>query len=133
MIGPKYGTLPIARNTGGIHDTVEPLDPESHRGNGFLFDHYSAEGFRWAIDQALAFFQRPTPDRVTELRRIMIHAIHEFCENTMAERYFHLYEQILERPLTKSPDEPTQLLTSPLPLPPALRTSCPPESISVAV
>ena len=83
MIGPKYGTLPIARNTGGIHDTVQQLDADRHLGNGFLFDHYNTEGFRWAIDTALAFYQRPRWEQIAEIRRVMAHASQEFNDQVM--------------------------------------------------
>ncbi|MGE9267250.1 MAG: glycogen synthase, partial [Verrucomicrobiales bacterium] len=53
MISPKYGTLAIAHDTGGIHDTVDHLNYEAGTGSGFLFGHYTPEGLRWAIDEAL--------------------------------------------------------------------------------
>ena len=53
MIAPKYGSLTIAHDTGGLHDTVDPLDIEHHHGNGFLFNVFNSEGLRWAIDRAM--------------------------------------------------------------------------------
>ena len=132
MIGPKYGTLPIARNTGGIHDTVEPLDADQHRGNGFLFEHYDAKGFRWAIDRALAFHQRPRWERVAEIRRIMSHAFDEFNDQVMCSKYFDLYEQILERPLTAAGTDQSRMLSAPMPVAPSGHDPCP-STFSVAV
>ncbi|MGC4016199.1 MAG: glycogen/starch synthase [Luteolibacter sp.] len=37
MIAPKYGSLTIAHDTGGLHDTVEEMDATRSCGNDFLF------------------------------------------------------------------------------------------------
>ena len=37
MYGLKYGTLPIARATGGLYEIVQDYDQTSDRGTGFLF------------------------------------------------------------------------------------------------
>ena len=59
MVAPIYGTLAVARATGGIHDTVRPLDVDASAGNGFRFEDYDSGGLRWAIDQAMNFFALP--------------------------------------------------------------------------
>jgi starch synthase len=59
MIAPIYGTLPVAHDTGGIHDTIAPLDVENKSGNGFLFKTYDSGGLMWAIDQAMGFYELP--------------------------------------------------------------------------
>ncbi len=46
-----YGTAPIVHKTGGLADTVHLFD--GRRGNGFVFDHFDARGFTWAIRYAL--------------------------------------------------------------------------------
>lgn len=56
MIAQRYGTIPIARMTGGLVDTVFDIDtsqkPLKDR-NGFTFDYPDAEGVHWALDRAL--------------------------------------------------------------------------------
>ena len=42
MQAPIYGSLAVAHNTGGLHDTVEHLDWNAGRGNGFVFDTYDS-------------------------------------------------------------------------------------------
>jgi starch synthase len=37
MIALRYGTLPVARATGGLNDTVFDADAQPDRGNGFVF------------------------------------------------------------------------------------------------
>jgi starch synthase len=53
MYSLRYGTPPIVHKTGGLADTVEPYDPESGRGTGFVFEHFTPAGLAWALDSAL--------------------------------------------------------------------------------
>jgi len=50
----RYGTLPIVRATGGLDDTIENFDEETHTGNGFKFDYATNEALyytvRWAVE-----------------------------------------------------------------------------------
>src|SRR4029453_11819613 len=39
----KYGTLPLARNVGGLHQIVQDFDPVNDSGTGFVFLDYNAE------------------------------------------------------------------------------------------
>jgi starch synthase len=99
MVAPIYGTLAIARDTGGIADTVHPLQVEASTGNGFRFVHYDSNGLRWAIDQAMNFFARPLDIRVREIRRIMRESKIEFSHDQVARNYMARYEAMLARPL----------------------------------
>jgi starch synthase len=53
MYSMKYGTVPIVRKTGGLADTVTPWNAATGQGTGFVFEHFTADGLRWAIEQAL--------------------------------------------------------------------------------
>ena len=99
MVAPIYGTLAVARNTGGIADTVRPLEVEHSTGNGFRFDDYDAGGLRWGIDQAMAFFALPAALREPEIRRIMRASKIEFRHDQVARQYMDRYEAMLDRPL----------------------------------
>ncbi len=99
MIGQAYGALPVAHNTGGITDTVTPLDVQKESGSGFLFDIYDANGLMWAVDQAMAFFQLPYATKEKQVIRIMRHAMETFTHSINARQYIDLYEKMLERPL----------------------------------
>jgi starch synthase len=59
MYSLRYGTVPIVHKTGGLADTVQLWDPRDRSGNGIVFEHFTAEGLRWAIEAALALFQDP--------------------------------------------------------------------------
>lgn len=95
MIAPKYGALTIAHNTGGLHDTVEPLDFDRARGNGFRFDVFDAGGLRWGIDRAMEFFRRPVAEKEEQIQRIMREAKARFNHNATAAEYIRTYEKIL--------------------------------------
>lgn len=95
MIGPIYGVLPIAHDTGGIHDTVQDLDIDHHCGNGFLFKYYDCQGLNWAIDQAMQFYARPREVRAAQIGRIMRESKALFNHEVTARQYIDLYEKML--------------------------------------
>jgi starch synthase len=49
MYALRYGTLPLARATGGLFHIVQDYDPVHDTGTGFVFYDYSAEAFWDAI------------------------------------------------------------------------------------
>lgn len=98
MVGPLYGTLPVACDTGGIHDTVTHLDPAKGIGNGFLFTSHDAGGLRWAVDEAMAFWRKPEAFKRSQITRIMEDSCRTFNHTVTANRYIDLYETMLERP-----------------------------------
>jgi len=99
MISPIYGTLPVAHDTGGIHDTIIHLDVKNNTGNGFLFETYDASGLFWAIDQAMAFYNLPQSVKQRQVERIMKQSLETFNHPVTAKQYIDLYEKMLERPL----------------------------------
>ncbi len=105
MVGPIYGSLPIAHNTGGLHDTVDQLDTSAHTGNGFRFDYFDAAGLFWAIDQAMAFWALPQEERAGEITRIMLESKERFNHTQTAQAYISLYERMLERKLVEWTNE----------------------------
>jgi len=101
MQAPIYGSLAIAHNTGGLHDTVEMLDADRSTGNGFVFDTYDSNGLFWAMDQAMEFFKRPSEVRARETSRIMRESLQRFNHAECAKEYIKLYERMLDRPLVR--------------------------------
>ena len=100
MVSPKYGTLPIAHDTGGIHDTVDPFNYDLDSGNGFLFQHYTPDGLHWAISEALHFYAQPTEAKAHHIKRIMTESAERFNHANTAKDYINLYEKMLGRPVT---------------------------------
>ena len=97
MICQKYGTLPIVRNTGGLHDTVEPINQTKGTGNGFVFEDYDSNGLSWAIDQAMTFYKLPTSEKNKCISRVMNEANRRYNQTVTANQYVELYEGILKR------------------------------------
>ena len=110
MIGMRYGSIPIAHDTGGLHDTIQQLDVEKGTGNGFLFGVHDANGLFWAIDQAVHFYNLSAQVRAKHIERIMKQSAEMFNQSATARRYVELYEKMLQRPLV-SPAHQASLST----------------------
>ena len=102
MIGAIYGSLPIVRDTGGLHDTVTMLDVERNAGNGFVFEVFDAPGLRWAIDRAMEFYRRPAEVKAVQIARVMREGAAKFNHPVTAREYIDLYETMLCRPIVKA-------------------------------
>jgi starch synthase len=91
MYNLKYGALPVARATGGIHDIIEDYDPTGDSGYGFLFYEYSAEAFWDAIKRARDIFR----DRELWLTLMQRAMAKEFSWEIAAGRYEDLYRELV--------------------------------------
>jgi len=99
MIAPIYGALPVVHGTGGLRDTVSHLDPAAGSGNGFVFEHYDAQGLRWAVAEAMRFHQLPAETKATQVARVMRESRQRFNHDVTAKAYIDIYERMLQRPL----------------------------------
>ena len=91
MYNLKYGALPVARATGGIHEIIEDYDPTGDNGYGFLFYEYSAEAFWDAIKRAREIFR----DRELWLKLMQRAMAKEFSWEIAARRYEDLYRELV--------------------------------------
>ncbi|MFZ5563303.1 MAG: glycogen synthase [Thermodesulfobacteriota bacterium] len=98
MIGALYGSVPVARDTGGIHDTITHMDISRNTGNGILFETFDPQGLSWAMDRAVEFFTLPMEVRKQQITRIMKESLAAFNNSVTARHYIDLYEQMLHRP-----------------------------------
>lgn len=90
MYSMKYGTVPVVRATGGLMDTVTPVDQAKGSGTGFLFTEYSAAAFQKALHQALEAYK----DKKL-WKKIMLNGMAEdFSWNASARTYLRLYERL---------------------------------------
>ncbi|MFH0964923.1 MAG: glycogen synthase GlgA [Planctomycetota bacterium] len=90
-----YGTIPLARSTGGLADTV--LDASDERlasglGNGFAFQEYSASALLSCVERAAKTFADKR--RWNALVRRAMTEDHSW--DAAAEEYLKLYAKILE-------------------------------------
>ncbi|MDA8433328.1 MAG: glycogen synthase GlgA [Nitrospiraceae bacterium] len=91
LIALKYGTVPVARNTGGLADSIRDYDHLRGRGTGFLFDDFTPSAMKDAIKRALCLFGREK-ERETVVRDGMRE---DFSWEKPAGAYLALYEKAL--------------------------------------
>jgi len=91
MYSLKYGALPVARATGGIHEIIEDYDPTFDSGYGFLCYEHSSEAFWDAIKRARQIF------RYRHLwTKLMKRAMtRNFSWDASAQRYEALYKELV--------------------------------------
>ncbi len=89
MIACSYGTVPVVRNVGGLHDTITAYPDESS--NGFKFDCYNAHEFLDAILAALNVYAKPA--EWSKLRRRA--KASEFTWDDSAKEYMAIYDFLL--------------------------------------
>jgi starch synthase len=88
----KYGALPVARATGGIHEIIEDYDPISDSGYGFLCYEYSSEAFWDAIKRARQIFR----DRGLWTKLMKRAMACNFSWDASAQRYEALYRDLVD-------------------------------------
>lgn len=90
MYSLKYGALPVARATGGIHEIIADYDPTTDSGYGFLYYDASAAAFWDAIKRARDLYQRAV--WTTLVQRAMTQ---EFSWRDAASHYEQLYSGLV--------------------------------------
>jgi len=89
--GLKYGTIPVARATGGLADAVLPFNLKTGKGIGFVFNGFSSSHFLNAVKQAVKVYQ----DQKTWIK-IMKNAMREdFSWQVSAKNYIQLYSKCI--------------------------------------
>jgi len=90
MYNLKYGALPVARATGGIHEIIEDYDPTTESGYGFLCYEYSSEAFWDAMKRARQIFR----DRELWTKLMKRAMARNFSWDASAQRYEVLYKEL---------------------------------------
>jgi len=88
MISFRYGTVPVARKTGGLIDTIKEYNGSD--GNGFLFEELSAAALVGAVDEALEVFK----DKGAWSKLIERCKSEDFSWTRSAKEYIKLYERL---------------------------------------
>lgn len=91
MYSLRYGTVPIVRKTGGLADSVRLFDADTGDGTGIVFDHYTPDGVRWALDTALRLYRDPDAWRAVVTNGMA----EDFSWKRQAELYVAIYQQLL--------------------------------------
>jgi starch synthase len=90
MYSMRYGTVPIARATGGLDDSVESWDEKTGKGTGFKFTGYSGAALLTAIQDALRVFKDQTA-----WKKLMLNGMKkDFSWTASAKEYVKIYEKL---------------------------------------
>jgi len=91
MYALKYGTVPIARACGGLHQILADFDPVTASGSAFLFYEYTAEALWDCIGRAKRHFSESAA-----WTRLMREAMGcDFSWETAAKEYEKLYAELI--------------------------------------
>jgi starch synthase len=93
MIALRYGSVPVARRTGGLADTIVDYDHLAGKGTGFLFRDYTPGAFLDAVKRALCVYSDRS--RLASLVRRSMQQ--DFSWGRSAEKYLELYRRAKER------------------------------------
>ena len=94
MIAQRYGSLPVVRRTGGLKDSVEPYDIDTHNdkvADGFGFDAYNVIDAIGCCSKAMMIYN----DKVA-LKNMITNAMKR--DNTWeksADKYIALYKEVI--------------------------------------
>ena len=87
LIAMRYGTIPIVRETGGLVDTVPPLNPETLEGMGITFKAFNAHDMLDAVLRGADFFQ--SKDKLNTFRSKIMN--YDSSWKIPAEKYMEIY------------------------------------------
>ena len=87
LIAMKYGTVPIARKTGGLADTIQDYDHLTHTGTGFLFTDYTPYALQDAVKRAICVFT----DKINMGKMICDVMKNNFSWSRSTDKYLELY------------------------------------------
>lgn len=93
MIALRYGTVPVVRETGGLADTIDPFNPETGEGNGFLFREYKTEALLDCLKTALETYRNRKNWKVLVTNAMKC----DFSWKASARRYLEVFEMALKR------------------------------------
>ncbi len=91
MYALKYGTLPVARATGGLYETVRDYDPTDESGHGFLFYDYTPEALWDAMMRARMCFTAKSTWAALQQRAMAC----DFSWGAAVPRYEEIYQRVL--------------------------------------
>ncbi|MBE6986248.1 MAG: glycogen synthase [Ruminococcaceae bacterium] len=91
MNAMRYGTIPVVHATGGLRDTVPPVDEKGQGGLGFTFQSYNGDDFYASIKRCLTLYNK---DR--DAFRALQHRdmCQDFSWNKPAQRYMELFRRM---------------------------------------
>lgn len=91
MNAMRYGTVPVVHATGGLKDTVPPVDEHGEGGLGFTFQSYNGDDFLAALERCIHLYkQEPEKFRALQQRDME----QDFSWDKPAQRYMDLFRKM---------------------------------------
>ena len=90
LIALSYGTIPIARRTGGLNDTIFSFNEYTGIGNGFTFANINAHDMLHTIEKGITLYE--DKDKWNKLINNAMNC--DFSWNKSSEKYISLYKYL---------------------------------------
>ena len=93
MIAMRYGSIPVARATGGLIDTIQDYGPLESTGTGFLFHDYTSSALLSALKRAFCVFTEKN-----KMKKMMNDGMkRDFSWKKSAGQYIDLYGKAVKK------------------------------------
>jgi len=90
LIALRYGSVPIAREVGGLKDTIQSYNQYTGEGNGFTFSHYNAYDMLYTIKRALGMYHD-----IPVWQKVVSNAMtSDYSWQRSAKQYVSLYQRL---------------------------------------
>lgn len=91
MIAMRYGTIPVARATGGLVDTITNHLSDPKNSTGFLFEHKTPEAFDASLRKALQVYTELATWKEIQQRAMK----RNYSWSFSAQEYLNLYHKLM--------------------------------------
>ena len=91
MNAMRYGTVPVVHATGGLKDTVPPVDENGEGGLGFTFQSYNAHDFLNALKRCLELYHS-NPQAFQKLQYVEM--CQDFSWDVPAGKYMQMFNKV---------------------------------------
>ncbi len=89
----RYGTIPVARRTGGLADSIIDLDEHAKTGTGIVFSSMTSDAILEAIERALTWWKKGIPT-ISDIRNRCM--LWDSTWIKSARSYLSIYEKNIE-------------------------------------
>jgi len=93
MIAMRYGCVPIARETGGLVDTIKHISRNVDGGTGFLFQDPYPSTFANTLKRAIRLFHKPSTWERIQRNGMQV----DFSWEKSAQTYIGVYRELLSQ------------------------------------
>ncbi|HDS08817.1 MAG TPA: glycogen synthase GlgA, partial [Firmicutes bacterium] len=92
LIAMKYGTVPVVRETGGLADTVTPVNIGTKKGTGFRFKEYTGDALFKTIKESYNFYNKKE-----DWKELVMNCFNEnFSWEQSAKTYIDFYQKYMK-------------------------------------